>query len=299
VYKPEDIGPSDVQTRAGVIDVLVADEAEGVAVARRYLAFFQGRLPAQAPADATALRTLLPESRLRSYDIRAVIDALVDPGSALELRAGFGAGIVTALARIDGRSVGLIANNPMHLGGAIDADGADKAARFMQLCDAHALPLISLIDTPGFMVGPEIESRGQVRHVSRMFVVGAQLRVPVMAIVLRKAYGLGAMAMAAGGMHAPMATVAWPSGEFGAMGLEGAVELGYRKELAAAREGEEREALRERLVAAQYEKGKAIHMAATLEIDAVIDPADSRRWLAATLESVRLPEPGGRFIDPW
>ena len=168
----------------------------------------------------------------------------------------------------------------MHLGGAIDADAADKAARFMQLCDAHALPLVSLIDTPGFMVGPEIESRGQVRHVSRMFVVGAQLRVPVAAIVLRKAYGLGAMAMAAGGMHAPMATVAWPSGEFGAMGLEGAVELGYRKELAAAREGEEREALRERLVAAQYEKGKAIHMAATLEIDAVIDPADSRRWLA-------------------
>ena len=187
----------------------------------------------------------------------------------------------------------------MHLGGAIDADAADKAARFMQLCDAHALPLVSLIDTPGFMVGPEIESRGQVRHVSRMFVVGAQLRVPVAAIVLRKAYGLGAMAMAAGGMHAPMATVAWPSGEFGAMGLEGAVELGYRKELAAAREGEEREALRERLVAAQYEKGKAIQMAATLEIDAVIDPADSRRWLASTLESARLPEPGGRFIDPW
>jgi len=299
VFKPEQIGPSDVQARAGVIDILVGDEGEGVAAARRYLGFFQGRIAAQEPADPAALRTLLPANRLRSYDIRAVVDALVDPGSALELRAGFGAGIVTALARIGGRPVGLIANNPIHLGGAIDADGADKAARFMQLCDAHALPLVSLIDTPGFMVGPEIESRGQVRHVSRMFVVGAQLRVPVAAIVLRKAYGLGAMAMAAGGMHAPMATVAWPSGEFGAMGLEGAVELGYRKELAAAREGEEREALRERLVAAQYAKGKAIELAATLEIDAVIDPADSRRWLAATLESARLPEPGGRFIDPW
>jgi acetyl-CoA carboxylase carboxyltransferase component len=299
VFKPEQIGPSDVQARAGVIDILVGDEGEGVAAARRYLGFFQGRIAAQEPADPAALRTLLPANRLRSYDIRAVVDALVEPGSALELRAGFGAGIVTALARIGGRPVGLIANNPIHLGGAIDADGADKAARFMQLCDAHALPLVSLIDTPGFMVGPEIESRGQVRHVSRMFVVGAQLRVPVAAIVLRKAYGLGAMAMAAGGMHAPMATVAWPSGEFGAMGLEGAVELGYRKELAAAREGEEREALRERLVAAQYAKGKAIELAATLEIDAVIDPADSRRWLAATLESARLPEPGGRFIDPW
>jgi acetyl-CoA carboxylase carboxyltransferase component len=299
VFRPEDIGPSDVQARAGVIDVLVDDEREGVAVARRYLAFFQGQVAANHPDDPLALRTLLPESRLRSYDIRAVIDALVDPGSALELRAGFGAGIVTSLARIDGRSIGLIANNPMHLGGAIDADAADKAARFMQLCDAHALPLVSLIDTPGFMVGPEIERRGQVRHVSRMFVVGAQLRVPVAAIVLRKAYGLGAMAMAAGGMHAPIATVAWPSGEFGAMGLEGAVELGYRKELAAAREGRERDELRERLVAAQYEKGKAIPMAATLEIDAVIDPADSRRWLASTLGSARTPAPGGRFIDPW
>ena len=299
VFRPEEIGPSDVQSRAGVIDVLVADEAEAVAVARRYLAFFQGRVAANAPVDPAALRTLLPANRLRVYDIRAVIDALFDPGSVLELRAGFGAGIVSALARIAGRPIGLIANNPMHLGGAIDADAADKAARFMQLCDAHALPLVSLIDTPGFMVGPEIESRGQVRHVSRMFVVAAQLRVPVAAIVLRKAYGLGAMAMAAGGMHAPMATVAWPSGEFGAMGLEGAVELGYRKELAAVAEGAEREALRERLVAAQYEKGKAIPMAATLEIDAVIDPADSRRWLVSTLESARLPEPGGRFIDPW
>jgi acetyl-CoA carboxylase carboxyltransferase component len=300
VFRPEEIGPSEVQSRSGVIDVLVGDEGEAVTVARRYLGFFQGRVAPPPEGDPSALRRVLPGSRLRAYDIRAVIDALVDPGSALELRDGFGAGIVTALARLEGRPIGLLANNPAHLGGAIDADAADKAARFLQLCDAHALPVVSLIDTPGFMVGPEIESRGQVRHVSRMFVVGAQLRVPVAAIVLRKAYGLGAMAMAAGGLHAPLATVAWPSGEFGAMGLEGAVELGYRRELAAAADGAEREALRERLVAAQYEKGKALHMAATLEIDAVIDPADSRRWLAATFVSARLPEPGsGRFIDPW
>jgi acetyl-CoA carboxylase carboxyltransferase component len=300
VFRPEEIGPSDVQSRAGVIDVLVGDEAEAVAVARRYLAFFQGRTDAPAGGDASALRELLPESRLRSYDIRVVITALFDPDSTLELRAGFGLGIVTVLARVAGRPVGVIANNPIHLGGAIDADAADKAARFLQLCDAHGLAVVSLIDTPGFMVGPEIETRGQVRHVSRMFVVGAQLRVPVAAIVLRKAYGLGAMAMAAGGMHAPMATVAWPSGEFGAMGLEGAVELGYRKELAAAPEGAERDAVRVRLVAEHYEKGKAIQMAATLEIDAVIDPAESRRWLAATLDAARVPEPGrGRFIDPW
>jgi acetyl-CoA carboxylase carboxyltransferase component len=298
-FRPEAIGPSDVQSRAGVIDVLVADEAEGVVAARRYLAFFQGRTAGGESADPLALRELLPANRLRGYDIRAVVGALVDRDSLLELRRGFGAGMVTALARIDGRPIGVLANDPAHLGGAIDADGADKAARFMQLCDAHALPLVSLIDTPGFMVGPEIESRGQVRHVSRMFVVAAQLRVPVIAIVLRKAYGLGAMAMAAGGLHAPVATAAWPSGEFGAMGLQGAVELGYRKELEAAPAGAEREALRARLVGAQYEKGKAINMAATLEIDAVIDPAESRRWLLAALEAVKLPEAGGRFIDPW
>nr|HET7857887.1 carboxyl transferase domain-containing protein [Caldimonas sp.] len=299
VFRPEEIGPSDVQSRSGVIDVLVADEAEAVDVARRYLAFFQGRTDPPAEDDATALRDLLPENRLRSYDVRAIVAAVADAGSTLELRAGFGFGIVTALARVGGRAVGILANNPMHLGGAIDADAADKAARFLQLCDGHGLPVVSLIDTPGFMVGPEIETRAQVRHVSRMFVVGAQLRVPVAVVVLRKAYGLGAMAMAAGGMHAPVATVAWPSGEFGAMGLEGAVELGYRKELAAAAEGSEREALRARLVAEQYAKGKAIEMAATLEIDAVIDPAETRRWLAATLEAARPTSGSGRFIDPW
>jgi acetyl-CoA carboxylase carboxyltransferase component len=299
VFRPDEIGPSDVQTRSGVIDVLVADEAEGVAVARRYLGFFQGRIDDPDEADTTALRELMPENRLRSYDVRAIVAAIADRDSTLELRAGFGIGIVTTLARIAGRPVGVLANNPMHLGGAIDADAADKAARFLQLCDAHGLPIVSLIDTPGFMVGPEIETKAQVRHVSRMFVVGAQLRVPVVAVVLRKAYGLGAMAMAAGGMHAPVATVAWPSGEFGAMGLEGAVELGYRKELAAAAEGAEREALRARLVAEQYAKGKAIEMAATLEIDAVIDPAETRRWLAATLDAAKPASGSGRFIDPW
>jgi acetyl-CoA carboxylase carboxyltransferase component len=299
VFRPEEIGPSDVQSRSGVIDVLVADEAEGVDVARRYLAYFQGRTAAAPPSDTTALRELLPANRLRSYDVRAIVAAVVDPASALELRAGFGVGIVTALARVAGRPVGVLANNPLHLGGAIDADAADKAARFLQLCDAHGLPVVSLIDTPGFMVGPEIETRAQVRHVSRMFVVGAQLRVPVAAVVLRKAYGLGAMAMAAGGMHAPLATVAWPSGEFGAMGLEGAVELGYRKELTAAAEGAERDALRARLVAEQYAKGKAIEMASTLEIDAVIDPAETRRWLEATLDAARAAPGSGRFIDPW
>jgi len=298
-FRPEEIGPGEVQSRSGVIDVLVENEAEAVAVARRYLSIFQGRVAAWSEPDAAALRELLPANRLRVYAVRAIVEAIVDVGSTIELRAGFGAGVVTALARIEGRPVGVLASNPAHLGGAIDADAGDKAARFMQLCDAHGLPIVSLVDTPGFMVGPEIETRGQVRHVSRMFVVAAQLKVPVVAVVLRKAYGLGAMAMAAGGMHAPLATAAWPSGEFGAMGLEGAVELGFRKELDAAPPGTERDALRERLVEAQYAKGKALHMAATLEIDAVIDPAETRRWLATVLTGAQPAPRSGRFVDPW
>jgi acetyl-CoA carboxylase carboxyltransferase component len=298
-FRPEEIGPGEVQSRSGVIDVLVEDEAEAVAVGRRYLSIFQGRLGSWQEPDAAALRELMPANRLRVYAVRRIVETIVDVGSSLELRAGFGAGVVTALARIEGRPVGVLASNPAHLGGAIDADAADKAARFLQLCDAHGLPVVSLIDTPGFMVGPEIETRGQVRHVSRMFVVAAQLQVPVVAVVLRKAYGLGAMAMAAGGLHAPVATAAWPSGEFGAMGLEGAVELGFRKELDAAPAGAEREALRERLVEAQYAKGKALNMAATLEIDAVIDPAETRRWIATVLAGAKPAQRSGRFIDPW
>jgi acetyl-CoA carboxylase carboxyltransferase component len=218
----------------------------------------------------------------------------------LELRSGFGQGVHTALARIEGHPVGILANNPLHLGGAIDADAADKAARFLQLCNAHGLPLLSLVDTPGFMVGPEIESQGQVRHVSRMFLAAAQLRVPYWSVVLRKGYGLGAMAMTAGGFHSPLFTVAWPSAEFGAMGLEGAVRLGYRKELEALAAGPERDALFEQLVAQQYDKGSAINMAATLEIDAVIDPAQTRNWLVRGLQTRReLAPPRGLAIDAW
>ncbi len=310
VFTPEQIGPSAVQSANGVIDVLVDDEAQAVAVARQYLGYFQGRLGDfqgttgnwQA-ADPQLLRDVLPANRLRSYDMRAVLQLVADTGSLLELRAGFGIGIFTALARIEGRPVGLIASNPAHLGGAIDAPAADKAARFMQLCNAHGLPLVSLVDTPGFMVGPDVEATAQVRHVSRMFVVAAHLRVPFFAVVLRKAYGLGAMAMAAGGFHEPLFTVAWPSGEFGAMGLEGAVRLGFKKELDALPEGPEREALFQHHLAEHQAKGSAINMAATLEIDAVIDPAQTREWLARGLASAAAP--GGASghrsagIDPW
>ena len=300
VFKPEQIGPSDVQHSNGVIDVLVHDEAQAVAAARHYLSFFQGLTQNWQAPPAEALRQVVPENRLRVYDTRAAMQGIADEGSLLMLRTGFGVGIHTALARIAGRPVGLMANNPLHLGGAIDADAADKAARFMQLCNAHGLPIVSLVDTPGFMVGPDTEATAQVRHVSRLFVAAAHLRVPMLSVVLRKGYGLGAMAMTGGGFHETLATVAWPTGEFGGMGLEGAVRLGYRKELEALPEGPEREALFEQLLAQQYDNGSAIHMAATLEIDAVIDPAGTREWLVAGLEAGRIkPSDGSLAIDTW
>ena len=301
VYPPEAIGPSAVQHANGVIDILVADEAQAVAAAQHYLGFFcqaSASLAYQAP-DAQALRDVVPENRLRVYDSRAAIEGIADASSVLMLRSGFGVGIHTALLRIEGRALGCIANNPQHLGGAIDADAADKAARFMQLCNAHSLPLLSLVDTPGFMVGPEVETRAQVRHVSRMFVAAAHLRVPFMSVVLRKGYGLGAMAMTAGGFHAPLCTIAWPSGEFGAMGLEGAVRLGFKKELEAQPEGAQREALFAQLLAQHVDNGSAMNMAASLEIDAVIDPAQTRAWLSRALASGQTRPLRGGMVDTW
>jgi acetyl/propionyl-CoA carboxylase alpha subunit/acetyl-CoA carboxylase carboxyltransferase component len=302
VYRPEQIGPAAELHAAGAVDLLVDDEAAAVAAARRYLGYFQGALDAaQATVDPLRLRQAVPENRQRAYDMRALLLTLCDSDSVLELRAGFGRGMVTALARIAGRPLGLIANDPRHLGGAIDSDSAAKAARFLQLCEAHGLPLLSLCDTPGFMVGPEIERGGHVRHACRMFLAAARLTVPCFTVVVRKGYGLGAQAMAFGGFDAPVFTIAWPTAEFGAMGLEGAVRLGFRKELEAAAEGPERQALFDKLVAQQYANGSAINMAATLEIDAVVDPAETRDWLLRGLASAagKPRDAGRRFVDGW
>ncbi|MHA6492394.1 acetyl-CoA carboxylase family protein [Pseudomonas borbori] len=302
-FTPEQVGPVSVQGPNGVIDVRVADEAEAVRVAKQYLGYFQGPLQQWQCADPRELRQLIPENRLRVYDIRQLITALADTGSVLELRREFAPGLISAFIRIEGRPFGLIANNPAHLGGAIDADAGDKAARFMQLCDAFDIPMVSLCDTPGFMVGPQAEQQATVRHVSRMFVVAAGLSVPFFTVVLRKGYGLGAQAMAAGSFHSPLFTIAWPSGEFGAMGLEGAVRLGFAKELAALEEPAERQRLFDKLVAKAYQNGKAINMASFLEIDAVIDPADTRVWLMRGLNAAPVPKPkDGKkrgFVDTW
>jgi acetyl-CoA carboxylase carboxyltransferase component len=283
VFRPEDVGPMRVQVPNGVVDIAVADEAEGVRVAKRYLSYFQGPLAEWACADQRLLRATVPENRLRVYDVRSVIETLADTGSVLELRRQFGLGMVTALIRVEGRPLGLIANNPSHLAGAIDSPGADKAARFMQLCDAFDLPILFLCDTPGIMVGPEVEQSALVRHCCRMFVVGANVSVPFGTIILRKSYGLGAQAMAGGSHKASLFTVAWPTGEFGGMGLEGAVKLGFRKELAAIDDPAERGQAFARMVARAYEHGQALNTATHFEIDDVIDPADSRRWIATAL----------------
>jgi acetyl-CoA carboxylase carboxyltransferase component len=278
-FRPEEIGPIDVQRRNGVVHVVAGDEAHAVSIAKKYLSYFQGVLDGWEAPDERLARQVVPEDRLRAYDARSAIDTIVDVGSVLELRRDHGIGIVTALVRVEGRPFGLVANNTEHLGGAIDATAADKLAAFLTLCDAFGLPVVSLCDTPGFMVGPQAETEASVTRFSRLFIVGAQLRVPIGTIILRKGYGLGAQAMAAGSFRAPQFVVAWPTGEIGAMGLEGAVRLGFRKELEAAPDADARDRLFNDHVQLAYQQGRALTAATAFEIDDVIDPADTRRLI--------------------
>jgi acetyl-CoA carboxylase carboxyltransferase component len=286
VFTPDEVGPMDVQVPNGVVDIEVADEAEAVVRAKQYLSYFQGPVDTWEAPDPRELRFMVPENRLRYYDMRKVIEGIADVGSVLELRPQWGIGIITAFIRVEGRPMGLIANNPAHLSGAIDAPGADKGTRFMQLCDAFDIPIVSLCDCPGIMVGPEIEKTAVVRHAARMFVTSANIDVPLMTIVTRKGYGLGAQAMAGGGFKSTLFTVTWPTGEFGGMGLEGAVKLGYRKELQAIEDPAERAAAYEKMVADMYKRGKAVNMASHFELDDVIDPAETRHWIVRGLKSV-------------
>ncbi len=284
-FAPTEIGPVEVQAMNGVVDIVADDEAQATTLAKKVLGYFQGTLKDWKCDDQRALRDLVPVDRRWAYKVRQVIEILADIDSFLELGSEHGRGMVTGFARLEGKPVGIVANSSMPLGGAIDATGAEKASRFIQLCDAFGLPLVSLTDTPGFMVGPESEKEGSVRRMSRLFLAAAKVRVPIVTIVLRKGYGLGAMAMAGGSFHESIFTAAWPGGEFGGMGLEGAVRLGYKKELAAVSEGAEREALFDKLVGELYEVGKATEAASYLEIDAVIDPADTRAVIIRALSA--------------
>jgi acetyl-CoA carboxylase carboxyltransferase component len=303
IFRPTEIGPIDVQEKNGVVDIVAENEADATAVAKKLLGYFQGPLDDWSCAEQTSLRDMVPENRRRAYPVRRVIEALADTDSFVELRRAYGPALVTGFMRLEGKPVGLIANDCMHLGGAVDAEGAEKAARFLQLCDAFGLPIVSLTDTPGFMVGPDSDKQSAVRRMSSLFVVGASVTVPMVAVFLRKGYGLGAMAMAGGGFTTPVYSVAWPTGEFGGMGLEGAVRLGFRKELEAVKDEADREKLFESLVAKMYEVGKATEAAAHLEIDAVIDPADTRKVILRALASASKPRSsrGKRrtFVDTW
>ena len=303
VVAPTDIGPIDVQAANGVVDLVAENEADAVALAKKLLSYFQGPIEPADFADQRKLRHIIPEDRKRAYNMREAIELLADSDSLLELRQAYGPGMMTGFIRIEGRAFGFIANNPNHLGGAIDAQAAEKAARFLQLCDGFDVPILSFCDTPGFMVGPEHEADATVRRASSLMVVGASLSVPVFMICLRKGYGLGAQAMAMGSFHVPQFTIAWPTGEFGPMGLEGAVRLGYSEELAAAASPAEQDALFNKLVDAMYESGKALNVAMYQEIDAVIDPRDTRDWIIRGIKSMPTGKKGGRgkrpFIDTW
>ena len=302
VYPPNEIGPTPLLAKNGVVDLIAKNESDAIALAKKYLGYFQGETKQWNAHPQEKLYEIIPEDRRYAYSVQKIIDVLADQDSVLELRKEFAKNICTALIRMEGKPIGVIANSTQHLGGAIDSDAADKAARFLQLCDAFGLPVLVLCDTPGFMVGPEHEQKGLIRHASRLFLAAASLDVPLVTVVLRKAYGLGAMAMAGGSFHQSFLTLAWPSGEFGAMGLEGAVKLGFKKELEAAKNETEKNQRYTALVEQAYEKGKAINAAETFEFDEVIDPTMTRNRIATALafcENKSQKKPQKRYIDSW
>jgi acetyl-CoA carboxylase carboxyltransferase component len=299
---PDEVGPLEMQARNGVVDLAVADEPAATAATKRLLAYFQGATPPGAAPDQARLRDLVPERERRAYDVGPVIETLADEGSVTVLRERFAPEMVTALGRIEGRAVGFVANDTRHMAGAITSDAADKASRFLQLCDAFDVPIVSLVDTPGMMVGPEAEATGLVRHASRLLLAGAALRVPLVAVILRRGYGLGAQAMTGGSLHEPLLTVAWPSAHLGPMGLEGAVRLALRKELEEIEDEAEREQRVRDLTAQAERNARALNAAALFELDDVIDPAETRSLIASTLAAAAAhdrPERRRRFVDAW
>ena len=302
-YRPEEVGPMSFQVPNGVVDILVKDEEEAVDVAKKYLSYFQGATSEWTVADQRKLRHIVPENRVRMYDMRDVIDTLADEGSVLEIRREFGVGMITAFIRVEGKPLGLVANNPHHLSGAIDSDAADKGARFLQLCDAFDIPILSIIDCPGIMVGPEVEKTALVRHCVRMFNTGANLSVPMFTLIIRKSYGLGAQAMCGASSMVPFFATAWPTAEFAGMNIEGGIKLAYRRDFEAMDDPEERKEKYETMVADGYEEARAVNKGVYFGIDDVIDPAESRKWIAAGFRSLPPTPPREKkkrpYIDTW
>ena len=298
VYLPEEIGPMSEQVPAGTVDILVKTEAEAIAVAKQYLSYFQGSIDEWECTDQRLLRHAVPENRLSAYGVRTVIELIADTGSMLELRPEYGHGMVTALVRVEGHPVGVIANNNEHLGGSIESFGSDKAARFAKICDSWNIPLLTLVDTPGMMIGPEAEKTALVRRTSNLVVTLGNVQTPRFSVVLRKCYGLGSNTILFGSEHAPSFNVAWPTAEFGGMNLEAGVRLSQRDHLAAIEDIGERAAEYERLVAAAYEHGGALNVASSFKIDSVIDPVETRHWIAQGLLAAPQSEPIRRGRRP-
>lgn len=300
-YTPQDIGPTDMHEASGVYDLVVEDDAQAVSMAQRYLSYFSGPVPCKDCPDQSVLCGLVPENPRQSYDVRRVIETLADTDSVLELKPKFGSCVVTAFMRLGGRAVGVIANQPLVLAGAIDSDGSVKAARFASLCDAFDIPLLLLCDTPGLMVGPDAEKTGLVRHSARLLTAIANASVPLLTVVLRKAYGLGYYIMGSQPLD-PAILLAWPTAEYGGMGLEGAVNIIYRRELEAMADPDERAQLHTKLVAELKDEHSAVAAAGRFTYDDVIDPADTRELLLRTLESLPPPEPRSgrkRLVEPF
>ncbi|MFT5543215.1 MAG: acetyl-CoA carboxylase carboxyltransferase component [Glaciecola sp.] len=282
-FTPAQIGPIEVQASNGVVDIVAETEDHAIKLATSCLSFFQGNANSWQAPDKSTLDTILPSDRRFVYDIKKVILGIIDVDSFIEIAGAYGSAIIQGFARIEGKSIGIIANNCKVLGGAIDVDAAKKLNRFMRLCNQFNIPIVSLCDTPGFMVGPDHEKEGAVRYTSELFVTGASLSVNFIALVIRKCYGLGAQAMLSGSTSSPTYMLSWPQGEFGAMGLEGAIKLGFKKELESQTDPKKRQALFDKLLAQQYDKGRALEVASVLEIDAVIEPCETRDVLIAAL----------------
>jgi acetyl-CoA carboxylase carboxyltransferase component len=275
-------------TVSGCGDNLVADDDEAIDAAKRWLSYlprsWREEPPAVAPraprADAKPIASVVPAEDRRAYDMRKVVDALVDEGSFFEVKPLWAKELVIGFARLDGRSVGVVANNPMHLGGVLFVDSADKAARFIWLCDAFNVPLLFLADVPGFMIGTQVERDGIIRHGAKMITAVTEATVPKISVIVRKAYGAGLYAMC-GPAFDPDACLALPSAQIAVMGPEPAVNAVFYNKIQAIEDPDERAAfVAERR--AEYETDvNLVHLAAELVVDAVVQPDDLRAELMA------------------